>query len=85
MGDEDWNFPEVPESVQQLFLSSNWTMDNPSPPCFCSCEGKKKMLPDCPAGAGGLPPPEVPERTILTPERTILTPEHTLQHLNTPS
>ncbi|KAK1904072.1 Phospholipid-transporting ATPase ABCA1, partial [Dissostichus eleginoides] len=59
MGDEDWNFPDVPESVQQLFLSSNWTMDNPSPPCFCSCEGKKKMLPDCPAGAGGLPPPEM--------------------------
>ncbi|XP_033986599.1 LOW QUALITY PROTEIN: phospholipid-transporting ATPase ABCA1-like [Trematomus bernacchii] len=59
MGDEDWNFPDVPESVQQLFLSSNWTMDNPSPACFCSCEGKKKMLPDCPAGAGGLPPPEM--------------------------
>uniref|UniRef100_A0A8P4KGU3 ABC transporter domain-containing protein n=1 Tax=Dicentrarchus labrax TaxID=13489 RepID=A0A8P4KGU3_DICLA len=40
-------------------FSGNWTMDNPSPACFCSCDGKKKMLPDCPAGAGGLPPPEV--------------------------
>ncbi|XP_041653310.1 phospholipid-transporting ATPase ABCA1b [Cheilinus undulatus] len=59
MGDEDWIFPEVPESVQQLFSSTNWTMDNPSPACFCSCEGKKKMLPECPAGAGGLPPPEM--------------------------
>lgn len=59
MGDEDWLTLDIPESVQQLFSSSNWTMENPSPACFCSCDGKKKMLPDCPAGAGGLPPPEV--------------------------
>uniref|UniRef100_A0A668AYJ0 P-type phospholipid transporter n=1 Tax=Myripristis murdjan TaxID=586833 RepID=A0A668AYJ0_9TELE len=56
---EDWSIPEIPESVQQLFSSGNWTMDDPSPACFCSCDGKKKMLPDCPAGAGGLPPPEM--------------------------
>ncbi|TMS01206.1 ATP-binding cassette sub-family A member 1 [Larimichthys crocea] len=59
MGDEDWLTLDIPESVQQLFSSSNWTMENPSPACFCSCDGKKKMLPDCPAGAGGLPPPEM--------------------------
>ncbi|KAM9849436.1 phospholipid-transporting ATPase ABCA1-like [Aulostomus maculatus] len=59
MGDEDWSVPDVPESVQQLFSSRNWTMEDPSPACFCSCDGKKKMLPDCPAGAGGLPPPEM--------------------------
>ncbi|XP_044061667.1 phospholipid-transporting ATPase ABCA1b isoform X2 [Siniperca chuatsi] len=59
MGDEDWQTPDVPESVQQLFSSTNWTMEDPSPACFCSCDGKKKMLPDCPAGAGGLPPPEM--------------------------
>ncbi|XP_029688027.1 ATP-binding cassette sub-family A member 1-like isoform X1 [Takifugu rubripes] len=59
MGDEDWNIPEVPESVQQLLNSKNWTMENPSPACFCSCDRNKKMLPDCPAGAGGLPPPEM--------------------------
>ncbi|XP_037635456.1 phospholipid-transporting ATPase ABCA1b [Sebastes umbrosus] len=59
MGDEDWLIPDVPESVQQLFSSTNWTMEDPSPACFCSCDGKKKMLPDCPAGAGGLPPPEM--------------------------
>ncbi|XP_067454380.1 phospholipid-transporting ATPase ABCA1b isoform X2 [Thunnus thynnus] len=59
MGDEDWHTPGVPESVQQLFSSGNWTMEDPSPACFCSCDGKKKMLPDCPAGAGGLPPPEM--------------------------
>ncbi|XP_040903453.1 phospholipid-transporting ATPase ABCA1b [Toxotes jaculatrix] len=59
MGDEDWHTPDVPESVQQLFSSRNWTMEDPSPACFCSCDGKKKMLPDCPPGAGGLPPPEM--------------------------
>lgn len=67
IGDEDWNVPEVPESVQQLLSSKNWTMENPSPACLCSCEGNKKMLPDCPAGAGGLPPPEV--RTLAGPGR----------------
>ncbi|KAM7418256.1 hypothetical protein PAMA_017758 [Pampus argenteus] len=59
MGDEDWHIPEVTESVQELFSSRNWTMEEPSPACFCSCDGRKKMLPDCPAGAGGLPPPEM--------------------------
>ena len=59
MGDEDWMVPEVPESVLELFTSQNWTMDDPSPACECSCNGNKKMLPECPAGAGGLPPPQV--------------------------
>ncbi|XP_053284118.1 phospholipid-transporting ATPase ABCA1b [Pleuronectes platessa] len=59
MGDEDWHTPEAPESVQQLFSSRNWSMEDPSPACVCSCDGRKKMLPDCPAGAGGLPPPEM--------------------------
>ncbi|XP_059201726.1 phospholipid-transporting ATPase ABCA1-like isoform X2 [Centropristis striata] len=59
MGDEDWRTPDVPESVQQLFSSGNWTMEDPSPACSCSCHGNKKMLPDCPPGAGGLPPPEM--------------------------
>ncbi|XP_075994449.1 phospholipid-transporting ATPase ABCA1b isoform X2 [Genypterus blacodes] len=59
MGDEDWHTPEVPESVQQLFSSGNWTMDDPSPACSCNDDGKKKMLPDCPPGAGGPPPPEM--------------------------
>ncbi|KAF3838942.1 hypothetical protein F7725_010710, partial [Dissostichus mawsoni] len=57
MGDEDWNFPDVPESVQQLFLSSNWTMDNPSPPLLqlrgeeedaagLSCWGRRSAPPE---------------------------------------
>uniref|UniRef100_A0A672PFT3 P-type phospholipid transporter n=1 Tax=Sinocyclocheilus grahami TaxID=75366 RepID=A0A672PFT3_SINGR len=59
MGDEEWSTPEVSESVMDIFTSTNWTMDNPSPACECSCNGKKKMLPECPAGAGGLPPPQI--------------------------
>nr|XP_055034932.1 phospholipid-transporting ATPase ABCA1b [Misgurnus anguillicaudatus] len=58
MADEDWSTPEVPESVADIFRKANWTMDYPSPACECSCDGKKKMLPECPAGAGGLPPPQ---------------------------
>ncbi|XP_051505257.1 phospholipid-transporting ATPase ABCA1b isoform X2 [Myxocyprinus asiaticus] len=59
MADEDWSTPEVPESVSEIFRTANWTMDNPSPACECSCDGNKKMLPECPAGAGGLPPLEM--------------------------
>ncbi|XP_059377891.1 phospholipid-transporting ATPase ABCA1-like [Carassius carassius] len=59
MGDEEWSTPEVAESMMDIFTSKNWTMDNPSPACECSCNGKKKMLPECPAGAGGLPPPQI--------------------------
>uniref|UniRef100_M4AKC9 ATP binding cassette subfamily A member 1 n=1 Tax=Xiphophorus maculatus TaxID=8083 RepID=M4AKC9_XIPMA len=59
MGDDDWSTPLVPDSVKQLFSSRNWTMEHPSPACSCTCDGRKRMLPDCPAGAGGLPPPEM--------------------------
>ncbi|XP_032411113.1 phospholipid-transporting ATPase ABCA1b isoform X1 [Xiphophorus hellerii] len=59
MGDDDWSTPPVPDSVKQLFSSRNWTMEHPSPACSCTCDGRKRMLPDCPAGAGGLPPPEM--------------------------
>ncbi|MGH0117824.1 UNVERIFIED_CONTAM: hypothetical protein FKN15_039995 [Acipenser sinensis] len=55
----DWTMPEVPQSVMDIFLNGNWTMENPSPPCECSKDDKKKMLPECPAGAGGLPPPQI--------------------------
>ncbi|XP_010886853.2 phospholipid-transporting ATPase ABCA1 isoform X2 [Esox lucius] len=55
----DWGIPEVPETVRDIFMNGNWSMGNPSPMCECSCEGRKKMLPECPPGAGGLPPPQV--------------------------
>uniref|UniRef100_A0A673J9J3 P-type phospholipid transporter n=1 Tax=Sinocyclocheilus rhinocerous TaxID=307959 RepID=A0A673J9J3_9TELE len=57
--DGEWMVPEVPETVQDIFLKGNWSMENPSPLCECSCEGRKKMLPECPPGAGGLPPPQI--------------------------
>ncbi|KAK5604485.1 ATP-binding cassette sub- A member 1 [Crenichthys baileyi] len=57
--DDDWSVPQVPQSVRDMFDNGNWTMENPSPLCECSCEGRKRMLPECPAGAGGLPPPQM--------------------------
>ncbi|TNN32254.1 Retinal-specific ATP-binding cassette transporter [Liparis tanakae] len=69
MGDEDWRTPAVPERLQQLLSSSNWSMEDPSPACSCSRHDNKKMLPDCPAGAGGLPPPEVRPRPGPDPDQ----------------
>uniref|UniRef100_A0A671L8X3 ATP-binding cassette sub-family A member 1-like n=1 Tax=Sinocyclocheilus anshuiensis TaxID=1608454 RepID=A0A671L8X3_9TELE len=62
----EWMVPEIPETVQDIFVKGNWSMENPSPLCECSCEGKKKMLPECPPGAGGLPPPQVKVTTDET-------------------
>ncbi|XP_043970576.1 phospholipid-transporting ATPase ABCA1-like isoform X2 [Gambusia affinis] len=56
---DDWTLPQVSQSVSDIFDKGNWTMENPSPLCECSCEGRKRMLPECPAGAGGLPPPQM--------------------------
>lgn len=61
----DWWAPSVPPSVQQLLQQGNWTLENPSPQCECSCEGRKRMLPECPAGAGGLPPPQVAQLLFI--------------------
>lgn len=57
--DGEWLVPEVTEGIESIFLNGNWSMENPSPLCECSCEGRKKMLPECPPGAGGLPPPHI--------------------------
>lgn len=57
--EDDWSIPQVSESVKDLFDNGNWSMENPSPLCECSCGGRKRMLPECPPGAGGLPPPQV--------------------------
>uniref|UniRef100_A0A8C0APG8 P-type phospholipid transporter n=1 Tax=Buteo japonicus TaxID=224669 RepID=A0A8C0APG8_9AVES len=58
MGQREWTTASVPDSVMNIFLKGNWSMENPSPSCECSNEKIKKMLPVCPAGAGGLPPPQ---------------------------
>lgn len=57
--ESEWAFQEVSQSVTDLFERGNWSMENPSPLCECSCGGRKRMLPECPPGAGGLPPPQV--------------------------
>uniref|UniRef100_A0AAQ5XGG9 P-type phospholipid transporter n=1 Tax=Amphiprion ocellaris TaxID=80972 RepID=A0AAQ5XGG9_AMPOC len=61
-----WSVPQVSQSVKDMFDKGNWSMENPSPLCECSCEGRKRMLPECPAGAGGLPPPQVNTLQNLT-------------------
>uniref|UniRef100_A0A8C9Y3K4 P-type phospholipid transporter n=1 Tax=Sander lucioperca TaxID=283035 RepID=A0A8C9Y3K4_SANLU len=57
--EDEWSVPEVSQSVKDMFDKGNWSMENPSPMCECSCGGRKRMLPECPAGAGGLQPPQM--------------------------
>uniref|UniRef100_A0A665V001 P-type phospholipid transporter n=1 Tax=Echeneis naucrates TaxID=173247 RepID=A0A665V001_ECHNA len=57
--EDEWSVPQISLSVKDMFEKGNWTMENPSPLCECSCKGRKRMLPECPAGAGGLPPPQM--------------------------
>ncbi|KAL8177780.1 UNVERIFIED_CONTAM: hypothetical protein K2H54_019083, partial [Gekko kuhli] len=56
-----WNFvnPEVPPSLMEVLENGNWTPGDPSPGCECSSQVARKMLPDCPEAAGGLPPPQM--------------------------
>ncbi|XP_052658130.1 retinal-specific phospholipid-transporting ATPase ABCA4 isoform X5 [Harpia harpyja] len=53
-----WNIPAVHPNLSSLLLSQKWSPENPSPSCKCSTHKKLTMLPECPAGAGGLPPPQ---------------------------
>uniref|UniRef100_A0A3P8U6Q8 P-type phospholipid transporter n=1 Tax=Amphiprion percula TaxID=161767 RepID=A0A3P8U6Q8_AMPPE len=62
----DWFTPPVDQSVTDIFLNGNWSMSNPSPPCQCSTPQRTFMLPDCPPGAGGLPPPQRVQNTTDT-------------------
>lgn len=55
-----WKTPSVSPDVSHLLQKQIWTADHPSPSCRCSTREKLTMLPECPEGAGGLPPPQVP-------------------------
>ncbi|KAM6921905.1 phospholipid-transporting ATPase ABCA1 [Xenentodon cancila] len=55
--------PQVSFSTWQMFSRGNWSRDSPSPECQCSTEDVLRMLPDCPEGAGGLPPPQIKRAT----------------------
>lgn len=57
--------PQVSYSMWKIFNKGNWSKDKPSPNCQCSTENVRRMLPDCPLGAGGLPPPQVSIRYRL--------------------
>ncbi|XP_042098875.1 phospholipid-transporting ATPase ABCA1 isoform X1 [Ovis aries] len=63
VGEEKWTTAPVPQTITDLFRNGNWTMENPSPTCQCSSDKIKKMLPVCPRGAGGLPPPQKKQNT----------------------
>lgn len=62
----DWFTPSVDQSITDIFLNGNWSMSNPSPSCQCSTPSRTIMLPDCPPGAGGLPPPQRIQNTTDT-------------------
>uniref|UniRef100_A0A663MFY2 P-type phospholipid transporter n=1 Tax=Athene cunicularia TaxID=194338 RepID=A0A663MFY2_ATHCN len=53
-----WKTPAVHPNLSSILLSQKWSPENPSPSCECSTHKKFIMLPECPAGAGGLPPPQ---------------------------
>ncbi|XP_042553053.1 phospholipid-transporting ATPase ABCA7 [Dipodomys spectabilis] len=53
-----FSVPKVPADVAQALARGNWTLEFPSPACQCSQPGARRLLPDCPAGAGGPPPPQ---------------------------
>ncbi|KAF4107052.1 phospholipid-transporting ATPase ABCA1 isoform X2 [Onychostoma macrolepis] len=55
--------PQIPYSMWQLLHKGNWTVEKPSPDCECSTEDSRRMLPDCPEGAGGIPPPQMKSMT----------------------
>uniref|UniRef100_A0A8C9NGG6 P-type phospholipid transporter n=1 Tax=Serinus canaria TaxID=9135 RepID=A0A8C9NGG6_SERCA len=58
-----WSTPAVHPNISSLLLSQEWSPENPSPSCKCSTHKKLTMLPECPAGAGGLPPPQRVQRS----------------------
>uniref|UniRef100_A0A9J7YWA7 P-type phospholipid transporter n=1 Tax=Cyprinus carpio carpio TaxID=630221 RepID=A0A9J7YWA7_CYPCA len=65
-GGTDWFTPAVTPSISEIFEKGNWSMENPSPDCQCGTPQRSIMLPDCPLGAGGLPPPQRTQNTTDT-------------------
>ncbi|XP_062279433.1 phospholipid-transporting ATPase ABCA1 [Scomber scombrus] len=55
--------PQLSYSTWKMFSRGNWSKERPSPDCQCSTEEVRRMLPDCPQGAGGLPPPQIKRLT----------------------
>ncbi|MED6268642.1 ATP-binding cassette sub- A member 1, partial [Characodon lateralis] len=55
--------PQISFSTWQMLNRGNWSRDSPSPDCQCSTEETRRMLPECPDGAGGIPPPQMKRGT----------------------
>ena len=53
----------VNPALIDMLAGPDWTAMHPSPSCQCSTPRKLTMLPVCPDGAGGLPPPQVHTHT----------------------
>ncbi|CAN8201484.1 unnamed protein product [Coccothraustes coccothraustes] len=60
---DGFSAPSAPPSLLEVLQRGNWTQAKPSPSCQCSGPGAHRMLPECPEGAGGLPPPQVQRGT----------------------
>ncbi|XP_078147403.1 retinal-specific phospholipid-transporting ATPase ABCA4a isoform X1 [Centroberyx gerrardi] len=54
----EWEMPLVNPALIERLAGPEWSAIRPSPECQCSTPKKLTMLPVCPAGAGGLPPPQ---------------------------
>uniref|UniRef100_A0A672SCZ1 Retinal-specific ATP-binding cassette transporter-like n=1 Tax=Sinocyclocheilus grahami TaxID=75366 RepID=A0A672SCZ1_SINGR len=59
----EWEMPLVNPVLIEMLGNPEWTDISPSPSCQCSTPNKLTMLPVCPEGAGGLPPPQVIQST----------------------
>ncbi|KAF3703359.1 Retinal-specific ATP-binding cassette transporter [Channa argus] len=55
----EWEMPLVDPALEDMLAGPEWNSLSPSPDCQCSTAKKLTMLPVCPEGAGGLPPPQV--------------------------
>ncbi|XP_044195655.1 retinal-specific phospholipid-transporting ATPase ABCA4a [Thunnus albacares] len=54
----EWEMPLVNPALIDMLGGPEWNPLRPSPDCQCSTARKLTMLPVCPEGAGGLPPPQ---------------------------
>nr|XP_054607334.1 retinal-specific phospholipid-transporting ATPase ABCA4 [Nothobranchius furzeri] len=54
----EWEMPLVNPALIEMLENPKWTPLKLSPECQCSTPKKLTMLPVCPEGAGGLPPPQ---------------------------
>lgn len=58
--------PLINPALIDKLASPQWNSLRPSPDCQCSTPSKLTMLPVCPEGAGGLPPPQVGTETYAS-------------------